>query len=373
MQDVESRLWQDPFAAVADKLSKSSELKRENCENPEIKDHCQSPLSTARRLPLVMIASVSGAPYSEDNEYRRRLRYAILAGLHKQGFVPRDSEHLGFFWPRAVVPRPQSRLPDVVPFERFDNEKMNRTALLLWFDEDVLGNSPLRQFDEFICGVVKKGVYASTKSQQVLGPEFSTTLRAMAREAGDGWSSEFCPRDEGAEFYVFSATASDARPISDFEHLKFSDASCHKAGDCLSQFFYKEFLPKQPETFEKQEKVKLYRMTTTDLGLARAMRDELDLRWPRRVSDAVKGIFSDQATDRPDATNPASKTKKGMLDGLMKALGFIDETNRHHIVLISEFDTLYGQSLPDDMASCLGGEKESARSSARNSFISTRI
>ena len=30
----------------------------------------------------------------------------------------------------------------------------------------------------------------------------------------------------------------------------------------------------------------------------------------------------------------------------MKALGFIDETNRHHIVLISEWDTLYGQSYP---------------------------
>ena len=30
------------------------------------------------------IASVSGAPYSEDHEFRRRARYAILAGLSQE-------------------------------------------------------------------------------------------------------------------------------------------------------------------------------------------------------------------------------------------------------------------------------------------------
>jgi hypothetical protein len=382
-QDVESRLWQDPFAAVADKLARSSEFKRENCEKPELKDHCDSPLSTAREMPLVMIASVSGAPYSEDNEYRRRLRYAILAGLSRRGFVPRDPEHLGFFWPRAVVPSPQNRLPDVVPFERFDNEKMDRAALLFWFDEDVLGNHPLRQFDEFICRVIKKD-HSSTNSQQVLGPENSTTLRAMALEVGDGWSSEFCPKkvkaeDPGTEFYVFSATASDSRLIPDLAHMKFTDEGCRKAGDCLSQFFNKDFIgPTKAENaekfskFEKQEWVKLYRMTTTDLGLAKAMRDELDLRWPRRVSDAVTQIFSRPATPQeaavpppsaqssktPPSQAPPSQAKRTMLDGLAKALGFVDEASEHHIVLISESDTLYGRSLPEDMGKCLSPAKK---------------
>ncbi|TMJ89868.1 MAG: hypothetical protein E6G78_07115 [Alphaproteobacteria bacterium] len=49
VQDVEARLWQDPFAAVAGVLARSPELKPENCQaaaiNDGIKRHCQSPLN----------------------------------------------------------------------------------------------------------------------------------------------------------------------------------------------------------------------------------------------------------------------------------------------------------------------------------------
>src|ERR1700731_4850324 len=49
VQDIDARLWQDPFATVADRLTRFPELKPENCSNhPELKrkleDHCQSPL-----------------------------------------------------------------------------------------------------------------------------------------------------------------------------------------------------------------------------------------------------------------------------------------------------------------------------------------
>jgi hypothetical protein len=194
LQDIESRLWQDPFAAVADKLVKSSDLKRENCEKKraEVVDHCRSPLSHQQMSPLVMIASVTGAPYSEDHEYRRRLRYAVLAGLHRQHFVPRDPEHLGFFWPSAVI-RSQIKLPEVVPFEAFRGEN-GRPALLFWFDEDVLGTSPLQQFDEF-CRALKTGLRAPIELRRpvVLGPDSSTTLRAMARDLlQKPWLNEHC-------------------------------------------------------------------------------------------------------------------------------------------------------------------------------------
>src|SRR6266436_2856191 len=100
VQDVDARLWQDPFAAVAEVLARSPELKPENCQLDAIKDrikgHCQSPLSESAlgwQLPkplLVMVAPVSGAPYSEQHESRRRTRYAILAGLNAEGFAPLD-------------------------------------------------------------------------------------------------------------------------------------------------------------------------------------------------------------------------------------------------------------------------------------------
>ena len=93
VQDVNSRLWQDPFAAIVDKLTKSTDLKPENCDvKIEVRDHCVSPLSAASDPasppPIVIAASVTGAPYSEDHEFRRRIRYAIGAGLDRQGFVP---------------------------------------------------------------------------------------------------------------------------------------------------------------------------------------------------------------------------------------------------------------------------------------------
>ena len=36
-QHVDARLWQDPFAAVADELNKSPELKPENCDRSTIR------------------------------------------------------------------------------------------------------------------------------------------------------------------------------------------------------------------------------------------------------------------------------------------------------------------------------------------------
>src|SRR5262249_32075100 len=90
VQDVEARLWQDPFAAVAEVLARSPELKPENCEPDAIKDrtvkdrikgHCQSPLNDSVlgwQLPkplLVMVAPVSGAPYSDQHESPPPTRY----------------------------------------------------------------------------------------------------------------------------------------------------------------------------------------------------------------------------------------------------------------------------------------------------------
>jgi hypothetical protein len=134
-QDIESRLWRDPFAAVAERLAKSTDLRPENCKDEKKKEgirvHCMSPLSELPNRapirpvgankpsnplpPIVIVASVSGAPYSEGHEWRRRQRYAIVAGLERQKFVPSDPEHLGFFWPR--VNDPQARSPEVVPFD----------------------------------------------------------------------------------------------------------------------------------------------------------------------------------------------------------------------------------------------------------------
>ena len=113
-QHVDARLWQDPFAAVADELNKSPELKPENCDRSnirykEIETYCRPPLGPPGGAPfLTLLVSVSGTPYSEDQEARRRRRYAVLAALNAEGFVPEDPQHIGFYWPDPEPPPPTS-------------------------------------------------------------------------------------------------------------------------------------------------------------------------------------------------------------------------------------------------------------------------
>ena len=92
-QHVDARLWQDPFAAVADYLAKSPGLKPENCNgrHKDIETYCRPPLKTpataqaSEKPDLTLVVSASGSPYSEDQEARRRRRYAVLAGLNAEG------------------------------------------------------------------------------------------------------------------------------------------------------------------------------------------------------------------------------------------------------------------------------------------------
>jgi hypothetical protein len=188
---VEARLWQDPFAAVEDALSRTPALRRENCSPPQPRvtltaqgievvspdptpqENCKSPLADRRYMqPIVLVASVPGAPYSEDQEWRRRTRYAIVSGLNAEGFVPDDPQHIKFYWPQQTGDSSDA-LPIFVPFERFTKNEngMVQHALLLWFNEDVLDNEPLKQFHAFLCRSVFTSMNQWSKAA-ILGQHF---------------------------------------------------------------------------------------------------------------------------------------------------------------------------------------------------------
>jgi hypothetical protein len=334
VQDVDARLWQDPFAAVAEALRRSPEFKPENCQQDAIKDriknHCLSPLNEAAReqsLPaplLVMVAPVSAAPYSEEHESRRRTRYAILAGLNAEGFIPEDSQHIGFYWPSAAAspevtgeaqaPKagPEIPLPKAVPFEWFRRTGESlpyQGVLLLWFDEDALQDAPIKQFDAFLCrSLAAPGSSIRWAKATILGPSFSTTVQSMAEESSSGGFSRLCPDAARPDFYVNSATADDPTLIPDYAARH---TSCIGSDTCLRDFF-------------AEKGINLYRMIATDQALARAIRTELRL---RRVDDKVS-----------------------------------------HIALVSEWDTLYGRALPNSIARCFG-EGEACRQTETDPFV----
>jgi hypothetical protein len=338
LQDIDARLWQDPFAAVNDALTKSPDLKPNAC-NPtplngeplaEAKNHCRAPEPKPGTRILVMSVDVS--PNSDSDEFRRRARYAALAGLSAEGFVPANEEHIGFYWPEALHPKDPKEpkdpkgtsditMPKYIPFEEFDSKtNPNHHALLLWYDESVLRDTPIKQFSSLLCESFGK----SLSKVAVLGPQTSTSLLKMAREAkgtkdpvqgeakgatdppqpevkpAKDWLQPHCP-DLNLKFYVYSATTDDATLIPD------DRASCSR-DTCLQEFF-------------RKRGIGLYRMIATDEALAHAMTRELGLRGVGKPED------------------------------------------HGDIALVSEWDTVYGRALPESMARCLG-EQEQCSSSA---------
>ncbi|MDH5479746.1 MAG: hypothetical protein OEX11_03190, partial [Nitrosomonas sp.] len=141
-EDVRSRLWQDPFAAVhlhRDKYHNKHSSHEENqakkafnnkdpnfayyfdhtpqriCNNTEISNNtdelhdahsledlrCQVQRDTAydsrKGSDLhVLGVMVPGGPYAEDAERRLRSRYAVVSGLASSGYIPVDAEHIGY-------------------------------------------------------------------------------------------------------------------------------------------------------------------------------------------------------------------------------------------------------------------------------------
>jgi hypothetical protein len=116
-QTIDARLWQDPFAAVAKRLDKlgKRDLEQQCQKKPSDDSACNSPLTEKDKETLVLGVTVSGAPYFEDAEHRRRTRYAVLAGLERHGFAPSDSRHIEYFlWPQAgdhAPPSPALEIP----------------------------------------------------------------------------------------------------------------------------------------------------------------------------------------------------------------------------------------------------------------------
>src|SRR5882757_4896873 len=129
-QDVEARLWEDPLGAAAiakagDDREAAAKAGRKNAAGAE-----PSPDHTTRRLKnlltvnsdhlenvLVLGALVPGAPYAADIETRRRVRYAVLAGLHRTGFVPQNSEHVGYISLAGIYQDEPTHGHDIAAYE----------------------------------------------------------------------------------------------------------------------------------------------------------------------------------------------------------------------------------------------------------------
>ncbi len=308
-QDVDARLWQDPFAAI-DSASKETPteklvimanqdlktLELEAMPSAKSPSHERDQIYKGNQLEnksdiTVIAVTLPGGPYQEAAEDRMRRRYAVLSALANQKYTPRDEQHIGYFHPKSKMD-----LQKRVAFEWWSLREDNKKVLLLWVDESSLLGCPATKLKELLGQTnLEKPLGNVMFHYTVIGPNSSTLLRDMLKEVeatkkkanvaqcpegkGDPGLGEI--NDKPIVYYSIGATASD--------YYLLKEAFGHAGEDETVS----GYLDKQG--------VALYRTTATDRNMMDIVVDELDLRQVRKTD---------------------------------------------HVVILSEWDTFYGRNMP---------------------------
>lgn len=165
VQDVDARLWQDPFDAVMRDVEGGG---RKPIASEQHHSTTDLQLLLADHPTLAVGVTLPGTPYPEAVETRRRLRYAVLSALHVADFVPEDEKRIGYWRTRddpkdgrkpksmAVSDRSSSQVPQIIPFEQFDSINPpagpKKRIVVFWLDEDFLteGRQPIGRFEQLM-------------------------------------------------------------------------------------------------------------------------------------------------------------------------------------------------------------------------------
>lgn len=287
LEDVQARLWEDPFAAVRRHRADSKDTRH------KIESLAEQIAGEETDEVMVLGVMVFGGPYAKDAERRIRSRHATLSALGALEYVPDNAEHLGYIkTDRDKGNAIKEGLPEIVPYEWFvpgfeSRHKPKRKILVLWLDDDAFYPTPLAKIGKLKSRLqddVKKFDKPGPKiTFKILGPAGSSNLRAMVDEIlqpGSGWETL-----KGVSIFSPSATAED-------------ELLLEKCDDCNSSSNVTRFFE------DKVKPVTFLRTIGTDSVLTDALVDEL----------ARRGA---------DPRNP-----------------------ENHIALISEWDTFYGRALP---------------------------
>jgi hypothetical protein len=377
VQDVEARLWEDPFVvrsvALKDRdLRKPLDLARDDVPH--------SPATLTQRVTeaiardgvkefAVVGAMVFGTNYAEDIETRRRYRSAVIAGLLQLGYRPENPDAIGYVWMPSVSDKEVSagvRLPEVVPFEWFERQPdekrevstspattqeaagdgkaqgsssgdqpssregnaLSKRLLLLWIDEGGLGANPVASVESLLrivlCGPDPNKLPAKadcrTRTMRpipILGPAGSGTLKGIYQAVASQPDRLTAPAKPSLRLDFYSSAATIApRSIDDAlpAHL---EARSGKTG-------YDACLFAGPGAKKGCQGdapgVRVYRVTTGDERLGAALAHELvQLR-------SLGSPWRDWSL-LPYSYTRASERCSGL------------------VVLISEADTEYGQAL----------------------------
>lgn len=307
VQDVDARLWQDPFEAVKEAAKDTIEIKGLNGKYNAVissdaeKQDDHTPERIYSDLPAQMDGSkitlmavmMSAAPMSEEREARLRRRYALVSALANREYAPVNAEHIGYF---RTADAEHIGLPQIVPFEWFEKPQKiyhqnngtdaiepARRVLVLWVDDSQSNHVPVKKILALL--EQAKPSHLERITRIVMGPNSSDHLKAMAMEI----DNKNYPEAEDIKFYSALATATDCNILNNIDPY------------CKTSLV--DYLSKRH--------IHLARTIADDETVTNSLVEELKER--HVMDDKARG----------------SDKKEG-----------------DHIVLLSDWDTLYGRSLP---------------------------
>lgn len=158
---VDARLWEDPFAAVM-RSKGYAVLGAEEYRLPRLAGRMAAKILSAPDRDLVVLGvTVFGGEYAESSEQRRRGRYAVLSALAEQGYYPDLPDQLDYVDFRDPEANEISIKPlAVMPYESFSwDPSLPRKAsvapnvFVLWLNEDHLYPKPLVKLGGLVSGI----------------------------------------------------------------------------------------------------------------------------------------------------------------------------------------------------------------------------
>lgn len=203
-QDVDARLWQDPIGVtqtqkeLLDEEIEKGIAKKGSTEPHDIcalTDLLSQRATTFHGRVLLLAVMLDAGPYSEQAESRLRTRQAVLEGLSESGFIPMDGEHIGFVtatWPptETNVPSPPIERALLLPWEEceaMDDSKNvfpkdTKRVFVVWLPTAGFNANPLRCFAALIDQLAPEEVRDKI-DVKLIGPANSTGLQGMLHEA----------------------------------------------------------------------------------------------------------------------------------------------------------------------------------------------
>jgi len=324
---VQARLWQDPFEAVSTHRQKEAAVEKlpdSDAHHTFLKLLTAVTQAGAPSDFLLLPVFVDGSPYASGVESRLRDRYALVSALGAAGYQPESGESIRYF-----VRPGNGHL--VVPVEAFlgrpkpAEPKQSTQVLVLWLKEQDFSPKPLLSLSELVTEV-QQAFKQSTVSYRVVGPRSSGSLGAMVGELTALYGA-----DQSSGGSSAASLAASRRQLDSLKGVQFYSSWATAADPVLLGELQGPDAARGVEQWFQAGGLRLTRTIGTDAVLAEQLVEELkrrriDLTIPRGEAGPCKEADSDSAA-------VSSRHSDG-------------KCRIPHIALISEWDTLYGRSLP---------------------------